>query len=64
MDGLLLKYFVLKPKGSDAHAAASRAAMRTYARMIRTENVSLSDDLRQWADREKEAAGDGGQVDE
>ena len=52
MDGLLLKYFVLKPKGTDVYAAASRSAMRAYASMIRTENLDLSNELREWADRE------------
>ncbi len=28
MDGLLMKYFVLKPKGGDVYAKASRMAMR------------------------------------
>lgn len=31
MDGLMMKYFVLKPRGNDAYAAASRAAMHAYA---------------------------------
>ncbi len=52
MSGLLLKYFVLKPAGTDAYAKASRAAMRKYAAMIREENSELSNDLREWADRE------------
>jgi hypothetical protein len=31
MNGLLMKYFVLKPAGDDRYAAASRKAMRAYA---------------------------------
>lgn len=31
MDGLKMKYFVLKPAGDDAYAKASRAAMNRYA---------------------------------
>lgn len=52
MDGLLMKYFVLKPAGNDRYAAASRRAMRAYADFIREENVVLSDELRDWAGRE------------
>lgn len=55
MNGLMMKYFVLKPGGNDAYAKASRAAMRHYATMIREENRELSDDLRAWADREQSA---------
>ena len=53
MSGLEMKYFVLKPRGDDAYAKASRAAMRKYALMIREENPDLSDELREWADREQ-----------
>ena len=56
MDGLHLKYFVLKPRGYDIYAAASRAAMRAYANMIRSDNQSLSNELREWADREQTEA--------
>lgn len=52
MDGLLMKYFVLKPKGADAYAAASRAAMYAYAKHIKAENAALSDQLIGWASRE------------
>lgn len=52
MDGLLMKYFVLKPAGNDMYARASRRAMRSYARFIREENPVLSDELRAWADAE------------
>lgn len=58
MDGLLMKYFVLKPSGTDTYAAASRAAMRAFANVIRSENVQLSDDPRAWADREQSALSD------
>ena len=47
-----MKYFVLKPSGSDAYAKASRAAMRAYANHIASENEELCDELREWADRE------------
>jgi hypothetical protein len=52
MDGLLMKYFVLKPAGNDKYAAASRRAMHAYATFIREENPVLSDQLRDWAGRE------------
>jgi hypothetical protein len=52
-DGLLMKYFVLKPNGDNEHAIASRSAMRAYATAIRANNVVLSDELREWVDREQ-----------
>ena len=56
MDGLLMKYFVLKPRGIDEYAAASRRAMRIYASHICGINPVLCGNLREWADREQEAA--------
>ena len=50
--GLQMKYFVLKPKGQDEYAKASRAAMRQYARIIKETNMELADGLRDWADNE------------
>ena len=52
MSGLKMKYFVLKPKGDDTFAKASREALRAYAYCIQEENPELSDDLHQWADSE------------
>jgi hypothetical protein len=51
MDGLLMKYFVLKPKGNDIFAKASRMAMRKYAEVIKDENPQFSAELREWADQ-------------
>jgi hypothetical protein len=51
--GLQLRYFVLKPKGTDRYAKASRAAMRRYAKLIQEENPELAQDLREWAEREQ-----------
>lgn len=51
-DGLQMKYFVLKPKGNDPYAMASRAGMRQYAKSILEENPALAKDLRDWTDRE------------
>lgn len=47
-----MKYFVLKPKGDDIYAAASRKAMRVYAKHVRSENPELADHLAEWADSE------------
>ena len=44
MSGLFMKYFVLKPAGNDAYAAASRAAMFRYALFIREENPEIWND--------------------
>jgi hypothetical protein len=52
MNGLEMKYFVLKPKGKDRYAEASRVAMRGYARVIEEENPELAKSLREWADNE------------
>ena len=56
-DGLKMKYFVLKPRGSDVYAAASRKAMRAYANLIEPENPTLAMELREWADREQAEVG-------
>ena len=53
---LEMKYFVLKPRGNDDYATASREAMRAYAEVIEECNPSLAVDLRQWAHREEEYA--------
>lgn len=55
MTGLLIKYFVLKPGGNDAYAAASRGAMARYAELIHEENPSLSADLLLWIAKEQAA---------
>lgn len=52
MNGIQMKYFVLKPHGTDAYAKASRAAMRAYAYSIARENPELRNDLLKWADSE------------
>ena len=56
MSGLMMKYFVLKPKGNDPYAEASRCAMYAYAQSIEEENPDLSSDLIEWWDRERKAA--------
>jgi hypothetical protein len=54
MTGLLMKYFVLKPKGKDIYAAASRQAMEAYAQLlyITNTNPELAKELTEWAERE------------
>lgn len=56
MSALRMKYFVLKPKGTDKYAEASRKAMRAYANHISKVNEELADELREWASRESTAA--------
>jgi hypothetical protein len=46
--GLIMKYFVLKPGGNDIYAKASRAAMLLYAEKIETENKQFAYDIRDW----------------
>lgn len=53
-----MKYFVLNPHGNDGHAKASRAAMNAYAAVIRAEDPERADALREWAEREHNAARD------
>ena len=55
MKGLLMKYFVLKPKGklTDPYAHASRQAMETYAYCIRKENPKLRNGLMEWVRNEE-----------
>ncbi len=50
--GLVMKYFVLKPTGSTPYHRASRDAMRAYADSIGEHNRSLAEELHKWADRE------------
>ena len=52
MEGLIMKYFVLKPKGKSIYAAASRKALRAYAHHIFSVNEDLATGLLDWADKE------------
>ncbi|MEN6537947.1 MAG: hypothetical protein ABFD60_07955 [Bryobacteraceae bacterium] len=52
MNGLEMKYFVLKPHGDDIYAAASRRAMLIYADTIEAVNAQFAIELREWALRE------------
>lgn len=62
--GLVMKYFTLKPAGDDIYAAASRRALRQYAKLIETENPEMASDLVEWADREWASAVERGAFDE
>lgn len=53
MDGLIMKYFVLKPSGDDPYAVASCKAMKKYAQSIEMENGKLSEELRGWVGKEE-----------
>ena len=50
--GFKVKYFVLKPKGTDQFAKASRAAMRTFAQSMHGHDNELSDYVKAWAESE------------
>ncbi len=52
---LEMKYFVLKPKGKDAYAKASRQAMLAYAMHISLTDIELEKKLVDWALREEAA---------
>ncbi len=52
MQSLLIKYFVLKPKGTDPYAKASRTAMHAYAKAIADENPEFAKELISWAAKE------------
>jgi len=53
MSGLMMKYFVLKPHGTDIYAQASRQAMRRYAEEIESVNSELAQDLIAWVNVEE-----------
>ena len=54
--GLQMKYFVLKPKGDDIYAQASRRAMFAYAKTIIEENRVFARNVWDWATDEAIAA--------
>jgi hypothetical protein len=56
MSRLEMKYFVLKPRGTDVYADASRKAMRLYAIAIERYNKGLADDLMAWVKKEEKDA--------
>jgi hypothetical protein len=54
MNGLQMKYFVLKPGGDDEFAKASRIAMKAFAQAISSSSLTLATDLMNWAQTETE----------
>jgi hypothetical protein len=52
MSELLMKYFVLKPRGTDLFARASRAAMFRYAKEIMEQEPIFSKQVWDWAAKE------------
>ena len=48
MEGLIMKYFVVKPRSSDIYGEASRRAMLAYAHTIKDENPEMSTQLKDW----------------
>lgn len=59
-DGLQLKYFVLKPGGTGAHARASRSALVAYANTLLANDVQgqLPERLQCWAKRDSVSTAD------
>lgn len=55
-NGIVMRYFVLKPKGNSPYHEASRAALRAYADSIQPVNDRLAIQIRQWARRENRIA--------
>ena len=64
MSGLVMKYFVLKPKGEDVYAKASRIAMFAYSKAIMADNPELSKELWEWASTELSMTKEGKSVGE
>ncbi len=50
--GLVMKYFVLKPRGDDEYAQASRAALAAYAGVIAPRNPKMAQEIRDWVREE------------
>jgi hypothetical protein len=49
-----MKYFVLKPRGTDIFARASRNALRTYASTLYAEkNRHFANQIRAWVEQEE-----------
>lgn len=58
MNGLEMRYFVLKPSASGIHGKACRAALRAYSNVVVAENPELAADLNAWANVEDEKLGE------
>lgn len=55
---LEMKYFVLKPRGTDKFAEASRAAMLRYAAIIAETDPGMAEQLADWVHEEADKAAD------
>lgn len=55
MAGLEMRYFILKPKGDNVYAEASRQAMLAYAEYISHVNPDFACELASWAEDEQTA---------
>jgi len=53
-EGLQLKYFVLKPRGNNIYAKASREAMLRYAEVIHNINPTFANDIKKWVKHEQD----------
>ena len=53
---LEMKYFVLKPRGNNLYAAASRLAMDAYAHVIQDTDHELANSLKTWVYNERQKA--------
>jgi hypothetical protein len=56
MTELRLKYFTLKPRGTDAYALTSRHAMLMFASHIQAVDPELATQVRIWAQTEADIA--------
>jgi len=52
-EGLILKYFIVKPKGNNIYAKASREAMLRYAEVINIINPVFANDIIEWVHSEQ-----------
>jgi hypothetical protein len=52
MSNLHMKYFVLKPRGGDEYAEASRQAMYAYADYIEVSDPEFARSIKTWVDEE------------
>ena len=53
MEGLIMKYFVLKPAGNTPQSVASRQAMLLYATHIKKVDPLFAEDIYRWVQHEQ-----------
>jgi len=56
MSKLYMKYFVLKPKGNNMYAEASRRALEAYARHILDDDPEFAKHLIKWIKEEEKSS--------